>query len=119
MDLIEISKTGEPLGIDLGEGNRRIMAELFLAVGGIVFADIGWSDPLCSFNPFHYVKGRVSEEDPWFIGDHEIFKITRDDDLYHQWECWERAKAGHGDSSRAGAYKSIINGGLPGVDIFK
>lgn len=80
--------------IDLGDGNERLMAEIFPHSAGIVFADIGW--PEATWHPFHLVEGELTGDGPWEIAGHEIRFAFDGEQLYADWARWLEYRRGEG-----------------------
>lgn len=91
MELFNAFEKGLPLVIDVGGGNERLIAELFKQPGGIAFADIGWPD--ATWHPFHVVDGEISGDGPWFVGGHEIRVAFEGEQLFEDWQNWQRYRA--------------------------
>lgn len=91
MELTEARARGLPLVIDLGDGNERLMAEVFPHPDGIVFADIGWPDS--TGHPFHVVAGELQGDGPWTIGRHEIRIAFDGERLFADWTRWQAWRA--------------------------
>ena len=99
INLFELSKNGTALVVETGRGGDRIATAIFKHPHGIVFADIGWHAPLCSFHPFHVVKGNLTflGTDPdnpfshsWKIGDEFVRTIVDGDQKAGEWNEYVR-----------------------------
>jgi hypothetical protein len=65
------------------------MAEVFPHPRGLVFADIGWDDPLNPRPPFHVVDGELQPDGAGFlIGNARITELDEDDPLAWEWLQW-------------------------------
>lgn len=84
--------------IDTGGGGERLMAEVFALSefgqgAGIVFADIGWTDP--ASHPFHVVPGNITEtEEGWQVGDRSVRIAFDGEDMHANWQVWRDLPAG-------------------------
>ncbi len=114
-DLQGVLWTGQGAwAIEMAQDNLRLIAEVFQGPGGLVFADIGWNDPLRSVHPFHFVPGQVTlDEAGYLIGAIRIVEIAEGHSLYPTWLDWLRWKSFAGQSaSRASCRLAIQSEGL-------
>lgn len=81
-----------PLVIELPVGGTRVIAEVFERDDGIVFADIGYCDPLYSGHPFHVVTGEITGTGPWKIGNATIRAATAEEGYFDEWQDWRIAR---------------------------
>lgn len=82
-------RNGVPLVITVPIGGRRIIAGLLILERGLVFADIGWSWPLNTRHPFHWVGGgSVTGHDPWCVGTSSIEHMKDSDSMFQDWLAW-------------------------------
>jgi hypothetical protein len=88
--LTQAYKAGTPLVIDLGGGNRRVLAGLLVTPYGLAFADVGWFD--VGHQPYHFVAGKVTGSGPWSIGSAQIEELEPGDELVPQWNAWLDAR---------------------------
>lgn len=95
MTLGEAIARGLPLVVDVGSGNRRYAAELWITRTGIAFADVGWDQLAHAGHPFHLVEGPVSPDGPpWRVGDAAIDLIVQGEPLYAEVAAWSGHRAG-------------------------
>lgn len=115
MDLFDASKKGLPLVAVTSEGGDRLIAELFrnpAAAGEVVFADTGW--PSASSHPFHVLDGKVREtEEGWMVGDTVIRIAFEGEQLYLDWQEWQRYRASEGKAfDRDACWREIERDGI-------
>lgn len=90
-----IAREDTPVMIHVRKNIDRVVAEIFPHADGIVFADIGFCDPLYSGHPFHLVEGELTATDndnEWKVGDATIRVPTQDESFYLEWQNWIEAK---------------------------
>lgn len=94
IDLIAAEDT--PVVIHVRDGITRVVAEIFPHADGIVFADIGFCDPLYSGHPFHLVEGEleaaVDMRNEWTIGASTIRVPDKHESYTREWGNWMLAK---------------------------
>lgn len=92
MKLADHAKSLRSMALAFPDGMVRPAAEVFVFAdgSGIAFADLGWNDPLFSGHPFHLIKGEITGEGPWLIGNVKLYEIDGQDDLATAFRHWER-----------------------------
>ena len=99
MDLKEAFEKNLPLKIIISEGHERVIAEGFIVKDGIVFWDVWWYES--SAHPDHFIKGLVSGQGPWKVGDSVVQEMDKQEFLYQaDLEPWLRFKE-HKDGKEA------------------
>ena len=99
MELKEAFESNVPLKILVMEDHERVIAEGFIVDGGIEFWDTGWDE--ASFHPMHYVKGKITGQGPWKVGDKIITQLEGDEEDFEYWQNWQNFK-----KTREGRYAS-------------
>ena len=101
MDLFEFSAAGNGVLIDHPQGGIRPCAEIFRHPLGIVFLDIGWTDPYGGRHPAHIVEGEVSGSGPWKVGEIELREIVAGDQVFEEWNDWLQLRGPTGATREA------------------
>jgi hypothetical protein len=97
MTLEEAVKDNRMLLVELPQGGRRVIAELFVVSHGILFFDVYWD--IASLNPLHFLRGDFIGENPWKSTKEPgvvIRTMTEDDDEVIQWLNWKAYLLGTG-----------------------
>ena len=94
-DIVDlIAREDTPVMIHVRKNIDRVIAEIFPHKDGIVFADLGFCDPLNSGHPFHLVEGELTAvgKNKWKVGKATIRVPAPDESFYQEWVNWMVAK---------------------------
>ena len=98
MKLAEAFENHLPLKVVISRDHERVISEGFIVGEGVVFYDVFWHET--SSHPLHFIKGEVSGQGPWKVGDLTI-EIVEDEFLFQaDWKSWLRFR-NHGDGKGA------------------
>lgn len=113
MTLQEAINAGRRLAVAVSRGFEVQAAELYLVEGGLVFLDVGWSEPIPGSFRAHYMAGEVDGTGPWTVGDWRIREVDpeTDPEYVEEWERWQAYKAEtNGTRERGAEYATAILG---------
>lgn len=69
--------------IEISKKHERLAPFVFVHERGISFIDVGWGvGGASSSHQFHIVKGEISGDGPWRVGDVGVRELRPYDDLY-------------------------------------
>lgn len=94
MTLQEAIDKGARLAVAVMPDHERLAAEVYVLADGVVFLDVGWSEPYASSFRAHFQPGQVTGSGPWRVGEWTIREVDpeTDDDYVREWARWERWK---------------------------
>ncbi len=90
MTLQQAIDEGCRLAVGVMRDHERLAAEVYIVDDGVVFLDVGWSEPLPSMPRAHHMPGEVTGSGPWTVGNWTIREIDPETDLEYvdEWDRW-------------------------------
>lgn len=105
MTLDQAISEGRRLAVAVMRDHERQAAEIYIVDGGVVFLDVGWSEPLPPMPRAHYMAGEIEGEGPWRVGSWTIREVDpeTDPEYLEEWGRWLAFQTETGATRTAGA----------------
>lgn len=105
MKLEQAISEGRRLAVAVMRDMERQAAEVYIVDDGVVFLDVGWSEPIPSMPRAHYMRGEIEGEGPWTVGSWTIREVDpeTDPEYLEEWGRWLAFQAETGGTRKAGA----------------
>lgn len=90
MTLQQAIDEGRILAVGVMRDMERLASEVYIVDDGVVFLDIGWSEPLPPLPRAHYMQGEITGDGPWDVGSWRIREVDPDTDpeYLEEWDRW-------------------------------
>lgn len=92
MRLIDVARQNKPLAIAVMDDLELLAAQVYPVKDGVVFLQVGWTEPFAPSFRAHYEEGVITGSGPWKCGEWTIREVDpeTDDDYMREWARWQQ-----------------------------